>query len=235
MKGYDLNLRGRAGLGFDGGGMFSRAEEERGKAGREQHSLLSPFVSFPFPSCGSEDQGDVSILKTFSLEVVEVKAFWLVSCDWLKVELPAPSTSQNRGSLFPRKGSERAEVCPGLPPGLYFRPSPPKQRANVLRMSRQHGRVWVPRTFRKASSAGGPPRQCAVCCTTRKRKARLLSPAPPHQFLDILWHLNRLLLLWGRVTCTVTFVLIPSWWPPSVYQSTKRKWNYSRTFKASGC
>lgn len=118
MKGYDLNLRGRAGLGFDGGGMFSRAEEERGKAGREQHSLLSPFVSFPFPSCGSEDQGDVSILKTFSLEVVEVKAFWLVSCDWLKVELPAPSTSQNRGSLLPRKGSERAEVCQDSPQGF---------------------------------------------------------------------------------------------------------------------
>ena len=83
-------------------------------------------------------QEDISIWKTFSLEVMEIKTFWLVSCDRLKVECQ-PQAHLRTQSLFPRKGSEWAEACPGLPPVLYLWLSPSKQRVNVLRMSRQHG------------------------------------------------------------------------------------------------
>lgn len=96
-------------------------------------------------------------------------------------------------------------------------------------------RVWGPGAFRAGSRARELPRCKLSAARPGKGKARLLSPASPHQFLNILWHLNRLLLLWGRVTCTVTFVTMPSWWLPSVYQTIAWRWNYSRRFKVCVC
>lgn len=50
-----------------------------------------------------------------------------------------------------------------------------------------------------------------------------------------LWHLDRLLLLWGRVPCTVMFVLMPFQLLPSAYQTITGRWSYSRKCKVYVC
>lgn len=215
--------------------MFSQAEEVAGKRNR---TIQVPQTITGVPSPSAYQRGRESfpfwnrlIWLCHSWGLCRIKTFGQVA-DRFKVKPPATSMSQN---MVPSL-RDRAVImmAPALdsPRVLCLWLSPSKQSANVLWMSRQCG---IESVYLQPSTKAAELESCQdsklPAARPGKGTTRLLSLVPPHQFLDILWHLNRLLLLRGRMTRTVTLVLMSSWWLPSDYHTVTWRWNYSRKCK----